>query len=159
MEAAGALTGLCAVVAVAAVLALPPKDERISPEDERLPLAAYELPRPDESALPYGGDGSGIIIPDFGLAPVPVKMRDAAIVLPNPEKNSYGFVFEIYLRDTGETLYNSGLVEPGNCVENPALTRELSKGGHEAALLIRFYDESGLASGSGAEIQFVLLVE
>ena len=162
-ETAGIIFGICAMVSVVVIVIFPitnlPDNEYIFLNDEQTPIAAVPFPQIDENAKLYTGDEKEIIIPYIDNATISADTSEAIMVLFNPETNIYGFTFEISLKDTGETLYKSDLVEPGMCIENPKLSRTLTKGKYDAVLQIQFYELDNLILKNSAEVYFILLAE
>ena len=103
--------------------------------------------------------GKGIQIPGYGAIPVPAGEDTVSLVLLNPEGNPCYFTFALELKDTGEILYESALVPPGQAIAEVTFSRVLDPG--EYPLVIRISTTS-LADGSamnGANIETVLVVK
>lgn len=80
---------------------------------------------------------SGISIFGFTEWTIPAgQTEDLAIPLRNPEGNPCYFTFEIKLRDTGEVLYTSKMVPPGEQIGKVNLTRALDQGDYPATIHI-----------------------
>lgn len=64
--------------------------------------------------------------------------------IENIEANHYSFQVDLILDETGETLYSSGLIDPGYYVEYVELNQQLPAGNHEASAIFTTYslDES-----------------
>ena len=153
------LAAACFAVVVIGIMALYHANNlpEIVLQDGQVPLGAPMLP--DETVKPYKGEASSIIIPEIGGFTIPADTEKVKMLLPNPEGNACDFTFEIVLTETGETLYTSGLVAPGMCVEDITLSRGLSQGGYGAVVKIQCYaPESGVAI-SGASVDLYLTVE
>ena len=144
---AAAIFGLFAASAVIALLIFPPgklTGNRIFIYNEQVPLAAYPILQADEYATKYFGAEQCISIPNVGDITAAAETHGLNAVLFNPVNNPCYFTFEIILTDKEESIYKSGLIEPGMCIENPALLKELEKGEYKAVLVIRFYDLESL---------------
>lgn len=106
-----------------------------------------------------GGAQSGIRIPGYSSIPLPADTETVNLVLVNPEGNPCYFTFELVLNDTGESLYQSGLVPPGQAVSEITLSRALTAGEYEATIKV---STTSLADGSamnGANVETVLIVQ
>ena len=60
-------------------------------------------------------------------------------MLYNPTDNDekYYLVFELRLKDSGETLFTTGLVVPGMYCSHATLTRALQKGQYEGVMHVQ----------------------
>jgi len=160
---AGILLGVCALASAIAILTWPasPHAPYIGIEAERVPLAAPLLP--DENAVPYKGETKDaaplVALPGYESVTVPAGSQQIEMMLLNPEGNPCYFTFEIALKDTEETIYVSGLVGSGMCIENPALSRTLDKGEYKAVLMIRAYELYSYSAMNGASVDFTLIAE
>jgi len=132
-------------------------------DDQPVPLAAPLFP--DENALPYeGGEettgGPGYLVPGYDGMNVPVTNgRQAQVTLFNHESNPCSLIFEFVLEETGETLYKSGLVDPGMCVKDAELDETQSIGEHKAVLIISAYGLENFEKMEFASIKLTLSVE
>ena len=89
---------------------------------------------------------------------IPAGSRDVDMKLPNPSSNRRYFTFELTL-DTGETLYKSGLVVPGKCIDGFTLNRTLPIGLYKADLIICAYDAETLTEAARATASLDISVE
>jgi len=117
-----------------------------------------------ESGLMDYGDFSSqnassdqIVIPGYGDILLEADTRDVMLILPNPASNPCYFRFTILLRESGETIYSSGLVPPGKAIQSLKLKRALSEGDYPATILIETFslDESRTPM-NGANVETVL---
>jgi hypothetical protein len=132
-----------------------------------IPLA--DFPPPDENAIAYSEDEAQETAWPYSLIQfyerfcervvLAVGSRDVRMALPNPSGNRRYFVFEVALEDTEETLYKSGLVAPGMCINGFALNRELQKGEHKAELIICSYDIDSFSEASRVTVTFDIDIE
>lgn len=91
--------------------------------------------RVDPGAKPYGnvqalpgGSESGISVPMFDKVIFPADDQSVQMVLLNPEGNPCYFRYTLTLSDSGEVLYQSGLIPPGMAVTDLELQRSLPMG-------------------------------
>lgn len=106
-----------------------------------------------------GGASSGIQIPGYPSISLPADTREVAVALLNPEGNPCYFTFELALRDSGEVLYTSQLVPPGQAIYEITLSRPLEAGEYDAVIRI---STTSLEDGSpmnGANVETVLTVQ
>ena len=108
--------------------------------EKNVPLTELPFTKTDENAKSYAGDERCIIIPAVDGVTIPADARDVRMLLLNPEGNAYYLAFEIILADNEETLFSSGLLEPGMCLDEITISRGLSKGGFNAVIKIRAYN-------------------
>ena len=135
---------------------------------DNVPLAQYgrdvSLPLKDENARPYAGgavnsdEGLLYFIPHYDRVICSADTAETAMILLNPDENTCGFTFRIILEETEETIYLSGLVEPGMCIENFTLLVQLPQGEYSAALMINAYGAGDRSRMTGANVQFMLIV-
>ena len=164
LEVTIAVAGVC--TAAAAIYAVAPTIGPLNPniviEDGALPLGSFPLS--DNDAIPYkdaarAAEPPGITIAGYDSVTVRAGETCAEMILLNPESNACRFSFEIVLADAEETLYKSGLVAPGMCVENIKLSRPLEKGEYKACLIIRAYEAENFDMVSDARVEFDLIAE
>jgi len=156
-----AIAAACVVVAIIGIIAfyLNSKPPGIELPDNPVPLAGSPFVQPDENAKPYTGEEKGVAIPDIRDVTIPADTTDVKMLLHNPEGNPYNFTFEIVLADTEETLFKSGLVKPGMCIEDIALDRGLAQGEYKAILKISYYEPGDITAAGGVDIDFTLIAE
>ena len=110
-----------------------------------IPNNSEKIPGLDEAAVAYHIEGmvnedpSRIMIPSLTTMALPAGQTEVEYVLFNPEGNPCYFRYQMVLSDTGETLYESGLIEPGTAVINWSLDRSLEPGTYEAEMRISTY--------------------
>lgn len=61
--------------------------------------------------------------------------------IANPPYNAYDLSFTITLDDTKEVIFESGVIEPYEYIENAKLNKVLSGGKYEATAIIDAYDK------------------
>lgn len=89
----------------------------------------------DLSAENYsGGQSKGVAIPCFAEINLKAGETKVAVKLKNPKENKEiaNLQYSLELEETGETLYTSGLIEPGKQVKNIELSRPLEEGEYKA---------------------------
>ena len=84
---------------------------------------------------------------NIGIQGEPVFERNGKkgrLGIENIEANHYSFQVDLILDETGETIYSSGLIDPGYYVEYVELNRTLQAGDHGATAIFTTYslDES-----------------
>ena len=164
---ASALTA-CAACVILVVIYFPlgmTPNGYLTADADPMPLAAPVLP--DDNAVPFVmGEGdeptafiSEFTIPGYDSIRIPADTVDVNMLLINPADNPGDFTFEIVLKESGETLYKSGLVAPSMCIENVTILRPLPGGEHEAQLKINIYEPGSLIALGDASIDFILIAE
>ena len=101
----------------------------------------------------------GIKIPGYPSITLPANQETVNVALLNPEGNPCYFTFELVLKETGESLYTSKLVPPGQAITEITMSRALPAGEYAATIKIT---TTSLADGSamnGANVETVLIVK
>ena len=138
MTAAALMFSICSVtLVIVVVIQIADPQKHIFIEDEQPPLAAPSF---------------GVTFPEIDRVTVP----GTETLLKNPESNSCRFTFEITL--DGETLYQSGMVEPGATADKIILIRDLPKGEYKAELVIRAYEPDGMEKLDETNAEIILTV-
>ncbi len=112
------------------------------------------LPNDDNSS-----QSEGIKIPGYPAVKIPADKTDVQMLLLNPEGNPCYFIYEITLKDTDETLYQSKMVPPGKSINNITLSRPLEKGRYKAIVKISTASLTDLTPLNGANLETELIVE
>ena len=115
----------------------------------------YEGSKPEDK----GGEVKGIKIPGYPSITIPANQTDVTVALLNPEGNPCYFVFELALKDTGETLYKSKLVPPGQAITNITLSKPLDTGEHNAVIKISTFSLEDQSAMNGANVETVLIAK
>jgi hypothetical protein len=113
-----------------------------------------------EGALPEDrSDGMpGIAVPGYASITIPAETTDVQMALLNPEGNPCYFTFELVLKDTGESLYESKMVEPANSINAVTLSRGLAVGEYPLTIRIRTYSLEDHTAMNGANVATTLVV-
>lgn len=104
----------------------------------------------DKTAVSYHIDGventdeDSILLP--GISVINVKENETHIEtsLFNPEGNGCYFKYTVKLKDTGEALYTSGLIEPGKAVTEFDLNKKFQAGIYPVEINVETIDLSDL---------------
>ncbi len=103
---------------------------------------------------------STISIPGIKSLTVAENSTTASVDLYNPNKNECYFRISILLKDSGEQIYQSDLVLPGQHIYEIQLSAALSAGEYEAILHYDAYTMDGSYTElNGADVSFTLIVE
>jgi hypothetical protein len=108
----------------------------------------------------------GVAVPGWGSITIPAGQTEVAVDFYNPEANAdqYYLTFELRLTDDSEqgyeTLYTSGLVEPGLHIQKITLSHALSAGEYDAVVHVQPYrmDEAQTATNN-ADMKTTLIVQ
>lgn len=100
----------------------------------------------DKTAVSYHIDGventdeDSILLP--GISAINVKENETDVVAPlfNPEGNACYFKYTVKLKDTGEVIYTSGLIEPGKAVTEFDLDRKFQAGTYLVDIIVETSD-------------------
>lgn len=112
--------------------------------------------------LPDKGDSgvtAGIKIPGYPSITLPKDQQTLTVALVNPEGNPCYFTFEIILSDTGESIYKSKLVPPGQAITKITMSRALSAGEYNATIKITTTSIADGSAMNGANVETVLIVK
>ena len=119
---------------------------------------------------PNAGDGKkpvadtpakadSIQIPGYPSITIAANTPNVIMALLNPEGNPCYFKFEIVLKDTGETIYESQYVPPGKTITDVTLTHGLSEGEHPATIKISTVALDQKTPLNGANVETVLIAK
>lgn len=106
-----------------------------------------------------GGAAEGIKIPGYPSITIAKDTTDVTMALLNPEGNPCYFKFEIVLKDTDETIYESKYVQPGDCIYDVTLTKPLAEGEYPAVIKISTIALDGETPLNGANVKTVLIAK
>ena len=104
----------------------------------------------------------GVAIPGWGSLTIPADTEEVTVDFYNPESNKgyYYMTFELRLADTGETLYSSGLVQPGLHIQKITLSRGLPSGTYNAILHVQPYEmDEAQTPTNNADMNLKLIVK
>ena len=99
----------------------------------------------------------GIKIPGYPSITIAADSKNVTMALLNPEGNPCYFKFEIVLKDTDETIFESKYVEPGKAITDVELTKPLSAGEYPATIKISTLSLDGENPLNGANVETVLI--
>ena len=122
--------------------------------DENAGEYTGELPKEQNS-----GEAVGIKIPGYPSITIAKDAADVKMALLNPEGNPCYFKFEIALKDSGETLFESKYVKPGDCIYDVHLEKPLAEGEHPAVIKISTISLDGETPLNGANVETVLIAK
>jgi len=111
---------------------------------------------PDQTTEP---PAVGIKIPGYPSITLPANQQTVNMALLNPEGNPCYFTFELVLKDSGESLYQSKLVPPGQAITEVTLARELPAGEYAATIKITTTSLEDGSAMNGANVETVLIVK
>lgn len=106
-----------------------------------------------------GGESEGIKIPGYPSITIAKDSKNVTMALLNPEGNPCYFKFELVLKDTDETIYESKLVPPGQAITDVTLTKPLSQGEHDAVIKISTFSLTDQSAMNGANVETVLIAK
>ena len=122
--------------------------------DENAGQYTGELPK-DQS----GESAVGIKIPGYPSITIAKDTQDVKMALLNPEGNPCYFKFVIALKDSGETLFESKYVKPGDCIYDVHLEKPLAAGEYAAVIKISTISLDGETPLNGANVETVLIAK
>ena len=103
----------------------------------------------------------GVAIPGWSRMTVPAGVIEVSTSMPNPEANAgnYYITFELRLKDTGEVLFTTGLIPPGQYCNAVTLSRALEPGEYPAIVRVQPYRMSDQSPTNNADMETLLIVE
>ena len=101
----------------------------------------------------------GIKIPGYPSITLPADQQTVNMALLNPEGNPCYFTFEIVLKDTGESIYQSKLVPPGQAITEISMSKALPAGEYAATIKITTTSLEDGSAMNGANVETVLIVK
>lgn len=123
------------------------------------------VPGLDKTAVAYHIEGMTNTDPDQIMMPYLSEMQlgqgetHLRELLINPEGNECYFKFQFTLDDTGEVIYESGLVEPGKAIIDFDLNRTLDVGEHSVTVKILTSDlKDPTKSLNGGDMKIIIRV-
>lgn len=100
-----------------------------------------------------------ISIPGFEAWTIDAGETKVSTNFYNPEKNTCYFVISVILDDTGETIYESKYIKPGQHLYEAELIKALETGKYQATLHYSTYSMNDLTPMNGANVPFELIVQ
>lgn len=147
------IIGILAVLLLAAVGFIAWYSTRpAAPELERSVVSL--APTPTGQQAP-----DGIQIPGYPQLAADSATGVVSVMFQNPEGNPCYFQIDLVLQDTGETIYKSGLLEPGTGIENPKLGTIPYPGVYSAVIVYNTRSLTDNSPMNGASIQTELTVQ
>ncbi|MDD4509385.1 MAG: hypothetical protein PHY23_00470 [Oscillospiraceae bacterium] len=89
----------------------------------------------------------------------PDGKSDGAANIENIEANHYHMQVSITLDDTGELIYESGALKPGQFIENIKLQKALSAGTYNATATFSALDQETLETAGQAAAKITVVIE
>ena len=159
------LSGVCIVILAVMIMVYPLIDPSTSGgtqiDDGNVPLLS--LPMPDDDARPYSGSQGEsnpvLVIPSYERFAFTAEDLIVRAALLNPEGNRCCLTFEIVLVESGDSIYLSGIVEPGLFIEDIMISRSFQKGEYRANLIIRAYEPGSVFEFCRTSMPVGLVVE
>ena len=102
---------------------------------------------------------TGIKIPGYPSITLPKDQKTVNVALLNPKGNPCYFTFELVLKDTGESLYQSKLVPPGKAITEITMSKALSAGEYDATIKITTTSVTDGSAMNGANVETVLIMK
>lgn len=100
-----------------------------------------------------------ISIPGFDTWSIDAGKAEVSANFYNPESNSCYFVLSVSLDDTGEVIYESKYLRPGQHIYQLELKRALESGSYSATLHYSTFTPDELTPLNGADVPFELVVK
>ena len=106
-----------------------------------------------------GGASEGIKIPGYPSIAIAKDSEDVQMALMNPEGNPCYFKFELVLKDSNETIFESKYVKPGDCIYDVHLNKPLAEGEYPATIKISTISLDGETPLNGANVETILIAK
>lgn len=111
------------------------------PVTSNLPNPEFEAQQVQETQA--AGQSRGIQIPGYSIIPVQADTTDVKVDLYNPEGNEVYFQISFILKDTGEVLYESKLIQPGQHLYDITLNQPLAAGDYDITIQYATFSTDG----------------
>lgn len=98
-----------------------------------------------------------IRIPGYPSIEIGADSEKVALPLLNPDGNPCYFKYRITLRDSGELLFESGLMRPGEALDEITLSRGLSAGEYKAVIEVLTFSLKDETPMNGAELETLII--
>lgn len=109
--------------------------------------------------LPENTDSTRIALPGYGDIYIPEGNDTVEVSLWNPETNPCYFMYKIRMKDTGEVIYESGYIAPGDAVSEVKFNKSFEQGVYEIVISIQTYDIGNYEQElNGGEMETKLIV-
>lgn len=128
------------------------------PNGATLPIQPNETPTPERVAA----EMQNVAIPGWRVITIAANTTDVVVDFFNPEDNAGAFylTFAITLAGENETLWSSGLVEPGSHVRNITLSHPVEAGEYTGCTLhVQPYFMSDKTPANNANMEFTLVAQ
>lgn len=123
-------------------------------------LPEYEFEDPQFQQAQTTGQSKGIEIPGYSIIPIKADTTDVEVDLYNPESNEVYFQISFLRKDTGEVLYESKLIQPGQHLYKITLNQPLSAGDYEITIQYATFSTDGsYTPRNGANVDCILRAE
>lgn len=113
----------------------------------------------DQTQAPSAAKADTISIPGFETWTIDAGETRVSTNFYNPQKNRCYFVISVVLNDTGETIYESRYVKPGQHLYEVELTKALEAGRYPATIHYSTYSMNDQTPLNGADVPFELVVK
>ena len=117
----------------------------------------------DPNAKDYGdiyfgeeAEEGNITAPGYADISLPANTRKVQMILPNPSHNPCYFRYTLVIKDSGETVYRSGLIPPGKAVTDLTLSRPLDAGTYTLEILIDTFSLDTRSAMNGIQMEVTL---
>ncbi|MCL1834818.1 MAG: response regulator [Oscillospiraceae bacterium] len=132
---------VCVLIGVGMLNLFGPTGDFIDIPEDDVPMGFSPFLSIDGNAKPYTGDEPGVSLPVIGDVTIPAGALEVRMLLYNPAGSASNLSFEIILTGGGEeeSIFETGLIEPGMCIEDLTLSKGLAKGEYPAVLRVRAY--------------------
>ena len=109
---------------------------------------------------PANNAGGGVAIPGWSVITIPAGQTEVTVDLPNPEanKDKYYLSFEMRMADTGEVLFTTGYVKPGESINKVTLSRPLEAGQYNVIIRVQPCRTDGSLTNN-ADMSTILIVK
>lgn len=106
------------------------------------------------------GASGGIEIPGYSEIRIPSSEKNVSVNFYNPENNSVYFEINLSLMETGEEIYQSKLLSPGQHLYEIELVQAMEAGEYDMVITYNTYSmDEEYTPRNGATVNCVLVVE
>jgi hypothetical protein len=113
----------------------------------------------DQVYHPSATLSGSITIPGFDTWTIDAGETTVSSKFYNPQANTCYFVIRVTVEDTGETIYESKYIKPGQSLYQVELLRPMEAGSYQATIHYSTYSMADGTPMNGADVPFRLVVQ
>ena len=151
---------LLAVALVAGGYFLAQRQARSGPVTNNDLTQSFEFEEGQTQQVQQAQQSAGITIPGYSIVPVKANSTEVEMELYNPDENNVYFQISLILKDSGEQLYQSKLIQPGQHLYKIQLAHGLEPGEHNMTVQYSTFSmDDSFTPKNGASVDCIVRAE